>query len=88
MMDCTTSTSAQGSEHFDEQATLCEIEKLLRRYITDYYRPHSERHDRPFAPGTMRLVEEVEPLLDHLDEGRKAASIAGSNEAAPIAEQL
>ncbi|MGB7925565.1 MAG: hypothetical protein WCF57_20170 [Pyrinomonadaceae bacterium] len=63
-----------GDELFDELATLQEIERVLRCYIVNYYKPHSEQHDRPFAPGTVRLVESVEPLLDHLDEGRKAGS--------------
>lgn len=62
---------------FDELATLCEIEKSLRAYIEKYFKPHLEKHDRPFAPGTVRLVEEVEPLLDHLDAGRKESKESG-----------
>lgn len=75
---CDDPQARTGDELFDELATLCEIEKLLRDYITTYYRPHSEKHDRPFAPGTVRLVESVEPLLEHLDEGRKSGSTIAS----------
>lgn len=68
------SKNRQGTEEFDELATLHEIERLSRNYIQNYYRPHKKNHDRAFAPGTDRWVESVEPLLEHLDDGRAGVS--------------
>lgn len=55
-----------------EDAHLKEIERRVREFITDYYDPHMASHDRYFAPGTMRLVDDVRPLLDSLREVRAA----------------
>jgi hypothetical protein len=74
---CDSPQGRSGDELFDELATLCLIEQLLRQYINDYYKPHTAKHDRPFAPGTVRLVEAVEPLLEHLDAGRSTLAVTG-----------
>lgn len=54
----------------EEVAHLEEIERQLRAYITNYFDPHSRQHDRTFAPGTIRFVEEVRPLLEQLNHIR------------------
>lgn len=77
---CDNPQDLKGDEFFDELATLCEIERVLRDYLTNYYEPHSARHDRPFAPGTMRMADAIKPLLEHLDDGRASVGAIGASD--------
>ena len=62
--------TASASGRRQEDAHLREIESQVRAYINDYFDPHNEKHDRTFAPGTVRFVEGVRPVLDQLDAVR------------------
>ncbi|MCA1615033.1 MAG: hypothetical protein LC795_15555 [Acidobacteria bacterium] len=53
-----------------EAAHLREVERQVREFISGYYDPHNQRHDRTFAPGTRRFVEDVRPLLEQLEQLR------------------
>jgi hypothetical protein len=63
----------RSSEHFDELATLREIERVIRAYDERYFAPIHTNDDRQFHPGTVRMMETIKSLLDHLDEGRRVA---------------
>lgn len=64
-----------GSEQFDELTTLREMERALRAFKQGYFAPIHANNPNLFHPGTVRMMEAVMPLLDHLDEGREAQQV-------------
>ena len=64
-----------GTELFDEMATLLEIERAIRTFKERYYGPIHANDEWQFHPGTIRLMEAISPLLEHLDDGRKSQGL-------------
>ena len=71
----------EGTERFDERATLLEMERVMRTFREKYFAPILSNDEWQFHPGTVRMMEAVSALLDHLDEGRKAKEATGKSAA-------
>ena len=75
------SKNTRGNESFDEYATLLEIERVIRLYHDRYFKPIHANDDRQFHPGTVRMIDAIHPLLEHLDHGRASDGIIGASDA-------